>query len=80
MCIGTLRSRRPLEESSDGSTDAVIALGPMRSLFRKTMDKAFNYAARYDGHDVAGQEFVVVSESLGSFVVMDAAAKCEFAI
>jgi hypothetical protein len=56
-----------------GLADAAIALGPMRSLFRKTMEKAFDYAASYGGHGVAGQEFVVVSESLGSFVVLDAA-------
>jgi len=60
-----------------GLADAAIALGPMRSLFRKTMNAAFDFAARYDGHDVADQEFVVVSESLGSFVVIDAAANTD---
>lgn len=56
-----------------GLADAAIALGPMRGLLRKTLGRAFDYAASYDGHAVADQEFVVVSESLGSFVVLDAA-------
>jgi hypothetical protein len=57
-----------------GLADAVIALGPMRRLFRLAMDGAFDFAAGFDGRDVHGQEFVVVSESLGSFVVLDAAS------
>lgn len=56
-----------------GLADAVIALGPMRTLIRKAIDGAFGYAAAFDGRGAAGQEFVVVSESLGSFVVLDAA-------
>jgi hypothetical protein len=56
-----------------GLADAVIALGPMRAYFRKAMDEAFGYAGAFDAKGVGGQEFVVVSESLGSFVVMDAA-------
>lgn len=56
-----------------GLADAVIALGPMRVYFRKAMDEAFRYAGGFDAKGVDGQEFVVVSESLGSFVVMDAA-------
>ena len=60
-----------------GLSDAVVALGPTRSLLHRTMDGVFAYAAHYDGRDIAGQTFVVVSESLGSFVVMDAAANAE---
>lgn len=60
-----------------GLADAVIALGPMRVYFRKTMDLAFGHASEFDGKGVEGQEFVVVSESLGSFVVMDAATSRE---
>jgi hypothetical protein len=52
-----------------GFADAVIALGPMRELFRTTMDRAFEAA-----DDTAFKETVVVAESLGSFVVLDAAA------
>ena len=57
-----------------GLADAVIALGPMRTLIRRAIDEAFGYAAAFDGRGAAGQEFVVVCESLGSFVVLDAAA------
>ncbi|MGI9169196.1 MAG: hypothetical protein ACR2FH_03350 [Caulobacteraceae bacterium] len=56
-----------------GLADAVIALGPMRTLIRRTIDLAFAYAAAFDERGVGGQEFVVVCESLGSFVVLDAA-------
>ncbi len=56
-----------------GLADAVIALGPTRALIRRAIDEAFAYAAAFDGRGAAGQEFVVVSESLGSFVVLDAA-------
>ena len=56
-----------------GLADAVIALGPMRRLIRLAMNEAFNYAATFDGHDIESQEFVVVAESLGSFVVLEAA-------
>ena len=56
-----------------GFADAVIALGPMRTYTRAALDGAFEYATEFQDQGVAGQEFVVVSESLGSFVVMDAA-------
>jgi hypothetical protein len=56
-----------------GLADAVIALGPMRTLIRRAIDEAFGYAAGFEGRGAAGQEFVVVCESLGSFVVLDAA-------
>ncbi len=56
-----------------GLADAVIALGPARTLIRRAIDEAFGYAAAFDGRGAAGQEFVVVCESLGSFVVLDAA-------
>jgi hypothetical protein len=60
-----------------GLADAVIAVGPMRTYLRETMEQAFDYAAKSDGQELTGQEFVVVSESLGSFVVMDAAANAD---
>jgi hypothetical protein len=55
-----------------GLTDAVLALGPMRTYCRQALNQAFGHASSYDGKGVTEQEFVVVSESLGSFVVLDA--------
>ncbi|MCR5877405.1 hypothetical protein [Phenylobacterium sp. J367] len=55
-----------------GLADATITLGPLRDYLREAMDQAFGYAARFDG-GATGQEFVVISESLGSFMVLDAA-------
>jgi len=52
-----------------GLSDAVVALGPMRAYLNKTMDLAFAMAAKDTPPD---QEYVVISESLGSFVVLDA--------
>jgi hypothetical protein len=56
-----------------GLSDTAIVLGPMRHLFRRMMEGAFDYAADFGEGGVAAQQFVVVAESLGSFVVMDAA-------
>jgi hypothetical protein len=52
-----------------GLSDAVVALGPMRVYLNYAMDRAFA-----DARDGAGPDdkFVVMSESLGSFVVLDA--------
>ena len=55
-----------------GLTDAVLALGPLRMYFRQAINQAFDFASKIDGADVVDQEFVVVSASLGSFVVLDA--------
>jgi hypothetical protein len=55
-----------------GLTDAAMALGPLRTYFRRTMNLAFERAAHFDDKDIDHQEFVVISESLGSFVVLDA--------
>lgn len=55
-----------------GFSDAVLALGPLRSYFRQAMNLAFDYASHFDATDVEGQDFVVISESLGSFAVLDA--------
>jgi hypothetical protein len=57
-----------------GLTDAVLALGPLRTYFRQAMNLAFDYAAQIDARGIDTQEFVVISESLGSFVVLDAFA------
>ncbi len=56
-----------------GLSDAVIALGPMQTYFRATIDKAFEYAAtdsRTGG--AADDEYVLIAESLGSFITLDA--------
>jgi hypothetical protein len=55
-----------------GMTDAVLALGPLRVYFRQALNAAFDYASNFEGRGVDSQEFVVISESLGSFVVLDA--------
>jgi hypothetical protein len=55
-----------------GMADAVLTLGPLRTYFRRAMNLAFDHAARFQQLDVEGQDFVVISESLGSFVVLDA--------
>ena len=53
-----------------GLSDAVIALGPMRPYISSSLDQAFDLVTR----DVpANAVRIVVSESLGSFVVLDAA-------
>jgi hypothetical protein len=53
-----------------GLSDAVIALGTMRPYFASTMEQAFGYAE--DGtRALAASDTVVISESLGSFIVMD---------
>ena len=55
-----------------GISDAALALGPMRTYFRRAINLAFDYASRFDTVDLTGQDFVVITESLGSFVVLDA--------
>lgn len=53
-----------------GLADAVIALGPMRHYLRRAMDMA---AARAIDDISAADESILIAESLGSFVAMDAA-------
>ncbi len=56
-----------------GFSDAVMAVGPMRTYFRRAIDRAFAYAAEpVDGRAIHEQTVCVVAESLGSFVVLDA--------
>jgi len=55
-----------------GLADAVIAVGPMRVYIRRAMNAAFDYARKGGGQSQDDQEFVVISESLGSFAVLDA--------
>jgi hypothetical protein len=55
-----------------GLSDAVIALGPMRIYLNAAIDQAFAYAL---AGRLTGEDYVVVSESLGSFVVLDAYAR-----
>lgn len=55
-----------------GFADAVVALGPMKAQIRTAMNDAFGQAAAFEKRGVEGQQFVIISESLGSFVVMDA--------
>jgi hypothetical protein len=62
-----------------GLSDAVMAVGPLQKYFRRAMNAAFDYAGQYDGKSVGEQDFAVISESLGSFVVLDAFATPEAA-
>ena len=55
-----------------GLSDAAMAMGPMRAYFRKAMNEAFEFATESRGPESSKQEFVVISASLGSFVVLDA--------
>jgi hypothetical protein len=55
-----------------GLSDAVMAVGPMRGYYRRAMNAAFAFAATFEGKSIDEREFVVISESLGSFAVMDA--------
>jgi hypothetical protein len=55
-----------------GLSDAAMAMGPMRAYFRKTMNEAFEFATQLADPQSSKQEFVVISASLGSFVVLDA--------
>ena len=58
-----------------GLSDAVIALGPMQKYLREAIDQAFGYAADRDMRAGRPARYVVVSESLGSFIVFDAYAQ-----
>jgi len=55
-----------------GLSDAVIALGPMRTYLRQTIDEAFAYAEVDDAGQPADHDYVLVAASLGSFIVLDA--------
>lgn len=52
-----------------GFADAVIALGPMQTLLRQAVDASF---ARVEASADPSDTVVVVTESLGSFVLLDA--------
>jgi hypothetical protein len=58
-----------------GLSDAAIALGPMKRYLHAAMDQAFSYAADRDKRQSRPGTFVVVAESLGSFIVFDAYAR-----
>ena len=56
-----------------GLSDAVIALGPMQVYFRAAIDKAFEYASKdREAGTPADHEYVLIAESLGSFITLDA--------
>ena len=52
-----------------GMADAVLVNGPMRGYFQKAMRSAFGASLPKDQLD---RRFVIISESLGSFVTLDA--------
>ncbi len=69
---GSLLNRKLKQEMMDwGLSDAVIALGPMRRYLNDTIEQACALALQSGSDD----RYVVISESLGSFVVMDAFAE-----
>jgi hypothetical protein len=53
-----------------GMADAVLVNGPMRSYFQKAMRGAFGASLTVE--DLDRRRFVIISESLGSFVTLDA--------
>jgi hypothetical protein len=53
-----------------GLADAVIAVGPMRDYLNEAMEQAFEVARK--GSNSGDDSFVIMSESLGSFLVLDA--------
>jgi len=55
-----------------GLSDAVITAGPMQVYIRRALNVTFEDAAKLEGKTLEDQEFVVISESLGSFAVLDA--------
>ncbi len=55
-----------------GLSDAVIALGPGRLYIRRAMQRAFAAALPFEGRTAEQQDFTIISESLGSFAVLDA--------
>jgi hypothetical protein len=55
-----------------GFADATIAIGPVRRYLHRAMEAAFSYAAGFEAYTPNTPEFVVVAESLGGFVVLDA--------
>ena len=63
-----------------GLSDAVIALGPMQTYLRAAIGQAFSYAADRDKRQGRPVKYVVVSESLGSFILFDAYAQQEPAV
>jgi len=60
-----------------GLSDAVIALGPMQTYLQAAIGQAFSYAADRDKRQGRPVKFVVISESLGSFILFDAYAQQE---
>ncbi len=54
-----------------GLSDAVIALGPLKTYLVEAMDKAFALAEA-EAKAISAEDRIVISESLGSFVVLDA--------
>lgn len=55
-----------------GIADAVTSVGPMQAFVHDAMDGAFAYAETFEGAKAGDQTFAVISESLGSFAVLDA--------
>jgi hypothetical protein len=70
---GAARINRALKREimNWGLSDAVITLGPMRMYVRESLNQAFSLAAQQQ-HGLAEPEYIVISESLGSFAVLDA--------
>jgi hypothetical protein len=57
-----------------GFSDAVMALGPMKQYLHETIERACDFAAAFGEAHRAPSRYVVVAESLGSFIVFDAYA------
>jgi len=72
---GAFANRKLKQNMIDwGFTDAVIALGPLQEYFHTAMEKAFEFS-QTGKKEVANTEkhhFVIITESLGSFLMFDA--------
>lgn len=57
-----------------GFSDAVIALGPLQEYFHTAMEKAFEFsqAGKIEAANTEKHHYVIITESLGSFLMFDA--------
>jgi len=55
-----------------GLSDAVIAVGPVQTYLRSTIDEAFAYAELDDAGQATDHDYVLIAASLGGFITLDA--------
>ena len=72
---GAFANRKLKQNMIDwGFSDAVIALGPLQEYFHTAMEKAFEFSqtGKKEGANTERHHFVIITESLGSFLMFDA--------